>query len=76
MHAIGRNDLCPCGSGKKNKKCCGALPLQSGDSTYEHIRRFNGETRLAIAPRKAERSLRMLENCSASAGSKCILIGA
>lgn len=20
---IGRNDPCPCGSGKKNKKCCG-----------------------------------------------------
>jgi len=20
---IGRNDLCPCGSGKKYKKCCG-----------------------------------------------------
>lgn len=22
-HKIGRNDLCPCGSGKKYKKCCG-----------------------------------------------------
>jgi hypothetical protein len=22
---IGRNDLCPCGSGKKFKKCCGAM---------------------------------------------------
>jgi len=22
--AVGRNDLCPCGSGKKFKKCCGA----------------------------------------------------
>jgi uncharacterized protein YecA (UPF0149 family) len=21
---IGRNDFCPCGSGKKYKKCCGA----------------------------------------------------
>jgi uncharacterized protein YecA (UPF0149 family) len=20
---VGRNDPCPCGSGKKNKKCCG-----------------------------------------------------
>ncbi|MDH3771994.1 MAG: SEC-C metal-binding domain-containing protein, partial [Nitrospirota bacterium] len=20
---VGRNDLCPCGSGKKYKKCCG-----------------------------------------------------
>ena len=23
-HKIGRNDPCPCGSGKKYKKCCGA----------------------------------------------------
>jgi len=22
---IGRNDICPCGSGKKFKKCCGAI---------------------------------------------------
>ncbi|KPK86174.1 MAG: hypothetical protein AMJ81_01945 [Phycisphaerae bacterium SM23_33] len=22
--AVGRNDPCPCGSGKKFKKCCGA----------------------------------------------------
>jgi preprotein translocase subunit SecA len=22
---VGRNDLCPCGSGKKYKKCCGRL---------------------------------------------------
>lgn len=26
---IGRNDPCPCGSGKKYKKCCGAYSLQS-----------------------------------------------
>jgi len=24
MPKVGRNDLCPCGSGKKYKKCCGA----------------------------------------------------
>jgi uncharacterized protein YecA (UPF0149 family) len=23
LDKIGRNDLCPCGSGKKYKKCCG-----------------------------------------------------
>ena len=22
---VGRNDPCPCGSGKKHKKCCGAV---------------------------------------------------
>jgi len=24
---VGRNDPCPCGSGKKYKKCCGAVTL-------------------------------------------------
>ena len=24
VHEIGRNDPCPCGSGKKYKNCCGA----------------------------------------------------
>jgi preprotein translocase subunit SecA len=23
-HKVGRNDPCPCGSGKKYKRCCGA----------------------------------------------------
>ena len=26
---IGRNDPCPCGSGKKYKKCCGAISVQT-----------------------------------------------
>ena len=30
---VGRNDLCPCGSGKKYKKCCGAA--QGGGSAAE-----------------------------------------
>jgi preprotein translocase subunit SecA len=24
VNKVGRNDSCPCGSGKKYKKCCGA----------------------------------------------------
>ena len=24
---VGRNDLCPCGSGKKYKQCCGRKPV-------------------------------------------------
>ena len=24
-HKVGRNEPCPCGSGKKYKRCCGAL---------------------------------------------------
>jgi len=28
---VGRNDLCPCGSGKKYKKCCGAPNNDNND---------------------------------------------
>ena len=28
---IGRNDLCPCGSGKKYKKCCWGQPIPGLD---------------------------------------------
>jgi len=41
---IGRNDPCPCGSGKKYKKCCGAT-LTTGlskNKTEESIQ-FNRE---------------------------------
>lgn len=34
VREIGRNDPCPCGSGKKYKKCCGSLDLSRNiDST-------------------------------------------
>ena len=29
--AAGRNDLCPCGSGKKFKRCCGAIDVAAED---------------------------------------------
>jgi len=28
MAKVNRNDPCPCGSGKKYKKCCGAAPAK------------------------------------------------
>lgn len=32
---VGRNDPCPCGSGKKHKKCCGAtIPLQAVEKRH------------------------------------------
>ncbi len=31
-HQTGRNDPCPCGSGKKYKKCCGATDRSSADT--------------------------------------------
>lgn len=35
MEKTGRNDPCPCGSGKKYKKCC--LPLEQGIGSGKHI---------------------------------------
>lgn len=39
MSKIGRNELCPCGSGKKYKKCCQnrskSLPLKTKITAYE-----------------------------------------
>ena len=44
MSTIGRNDPCPCGSGKKYKKCCGAANVDTSDSIYTRIRRLDGES--------------------------------
>ena len=42
---VGRNELCPCGSGKKHKKCC--LPPSGGwsnvaDFEWRHLRQLEG----------------------------------
>lgn len=50
MSIIGRNEPCPCGSGKKYKQCHGAaaaVAFQS-DSAYDRIRRIEGEASDAI----------------------------
>ncbi|MDD3852692.1 MAG: SEC-C metal-binding domain-containing protein, partial [Syntrophomonadaceae bacterium] len=39
-YKIGRNDPCPCGSGKKYKKCCGLLGDNRGAS-LDPFERFN-----------------------------------
>ncbi len=36
---VGRNDPCPCGSGKKYKKCCGVKAFQHGPEPEERLRR-------------------------------------
>jgi hypothetical protein len=41
---IGRNDPCPCGSGKKYKHCCGAISQSSPETIYGRIRRLDGES--------------------------------
>lgn len=42
--SVGRNDPCPCGSGKKYKKCCGAAMPDLGPNPAERGRtRILGE---------------------------------
>jgi hypothetical protein len=43
MSTPGRNDLCPCGSGKKYKRCHGAALPSTDESVYERLRRLEGE---------------------------------
>ena len=42
MEKIGRNDRCPCGSGRRYKKCCLSAATDSGDSLYERLRNCEG----------------------------------
>ncbi len=41
--SIGRNDPCPCGSGKKFKKCCGAIEGESLNLKYDGLRALDAE---------------------------------
>lgn len=55
---VGRNDLCPCGSGQKHKKCCGS-PLRAQQG--------GGDQSAAVAPlRLTERHLADLQSSGLS----------
>ena len=43
MTKVGRNDPCPCGSGKKYKKCCLVKTSPVVDLTWQKMRRTEGE---------------------------------
>jgi hypothetical protein len=49
MNTASRNDPCPCGSGKKYKKCCGGAVPQSPDALYARVRRLDGESSSLLA---------------------------
>jgi len=62
---IGRNTLCPCGSGKKYKKCCGAtlnvVPPEIGEAKYFEFNKeiaYKGE----IGKKRKDFCLRYIEN--------------
>ncbi|OGT49016.1 MAG: hypothetical protein A3E82_08740 [Gammaproteobacteria bacterium RIFCSPHIGHO2_12_FULL_38_11] len=43
---IGRNDVCPCGSGEKYKKCCLLIVLKHSDAidpAWRKLRQIEGE---------------------------------
>jgi hypothetical protein len=54
MSAIGRNERCPCGSGKKAKRCCGA---RRGPSESELAKAFLATQSRVAARRVARRTL-------------------
>lgn len=44
MNTIGRNDSCPCGSGKKFKHCHGSMNVPSQEAMYFRNRRLDAES--------------------------------
>lgn len=48
MNKIGRNDPCPCGSGKKFKNCC--LPIIHKEKFSEHSKRMSNLSSIAPPP--------------------------
>ena len=55
MDTVGRNDPCPCGSGKKYKNCCGVAAKQNSPLQYERVRRYDGESTELITAYATER---------------------
>ena len=55
MSMPGRNDPCPCGSGKKYKKCHGVTSAVTADSVYDRMRRLDAEAGRHIMKFAAER---------------------
>ena len=54
---IGRNDPCPCGSGKKYKKCCGVTP-QVKQRTYSQVKEMSSKATLTWVTKVLSKSLR------------------
>ena len=54
MSAVGRNDPCPCGSGKKFKRCCGAARVNRSKAGYTEAERESAIGALARFARRAE----------------------
>lgn len=53
MAKIGRNDPCPCGSGKKYKKCCESAAAQQSAERARAAKLTDAERVLATPPRGA-----------------------
>ena len=62
---VGRNDLCPCGSGKKYKKCCinkdEATIINSNNDLYAY-HRYCTHTKKVKAPRINQKLLNIYDN--------------
>jgi hypothetical protein len=56
-YSIGRNEICPCGSGKKFKKCCGLNnPKQSIEDYFTAIKTANSEEEVIAILKEAVKS--------------------
>ena len=53
-HKIGRNDPCPCGSGKKYKQCCGAIGVSTTGGAAQPIVQANFNPQHALQTAMAQ----------------------
>ncbi len=71
LKKIGRNDPCPCGSGKKYKKCCGRYEdIENTDDAQEETAQPEEKDQKAEKPRRIKRSSKGAKSTKTARSSK------
>lgn len=62
MSKVGRNDACPCGSGKKYKKCCGSADRAGPGPIFEAKHPITGPVKVDLPGLPGHRQTLVLQN--------------
>lgn len=79
MQTVGRNDRCPCGSGKKAKHCCQTLaidrPRIAAEAHFALAQTFRNEGKLAEAAASLEQGLALIPDFAEGHSNLGLLYG-
>jgi len=79
MQTVGRNDPCPCGSGKKAKHCCQALAIDrrrvAAEAHFTLAQAFRNEGKLAEAAASLEQGLALMPDFAEGHSNLGLLYG-